>query len=650
MAKAKKSTAKEKTTAELKPVVEEKPLEKELVEEKESVEENKPVIAKKQLSKKGKIIISSVIIVVLLTGIVLGVILANIKRYSMRFQKEFLFNDHTQMIELSIDEINHIPTGEFHSNGIKVVRTVDNKYGLYSYAKNTMIIAPGYSSITSIRNDYTNTPRDTKSGKSYFRLNNESQPNRIKIVDENGQDLGLFRYDENSGKTYTKIKSRDIDYSKDKDSVKANINNRFKDEEVAVRDIKFGKTYKYDNLYFYEVWNITTTDDIVYENLYQITKDGHKLIQTINTETGISLEKTDLNILFLSNGNPIFVGNRTQTFDGEIINLQTSIYDINFNLKGVSNISTELHQYMIAEFRVGNTILSQYKIPTTDNKYDLSETDSAGDTKYYRIETYKLSLNNGSFNQITFDYLINNYYDEFNLETVLINASKIEDKKTHDANNYIINERLQFKEIDYEFNYITKIKDDRYIASLNNNSNFNLIDKNYNLISHFENCSQVLATEDTIIASVDGYYYMCNTDGVIVKKYSMPNIIYIRDDKYYIRKEEKVVNNKTTVEYYLEELGLSQESPLYTYSTSEKYTFNGQTYDHIVLTNLDELTLLTTIKLEGTTYTYSIYTIDGKLLKTLTGISTNVYSPELLYADTNNAVVFINNVKYTIDR
>ena len=129
--------------------------------------------------------------------------------------------------------------------------------------------------------------------------------------------------------------------------------------------------------------------------------------------------------------------------------------------------------------------------------------------------------------------------------------------------------------------HIMKINDNRYIASIGGRSNFNLIDKNYNLISHFENCLSILATEDTIIANSDGYYYICNTDGVIIKKYATQNITYVRDDKYYIKKVEKIVNNKTTYEYYLEQLGLSQDTPLYTYSNEDKYTFNGVTYDGI---------------------------------------------------------------------
>ena len=595
------------------------------------------------MSKKKKIIICSVCIFVLLTGIIVGVILANIKRYSMRYQREFDFNNHTQLVELNIDESIHIPYDDFHNNGIKKVRTVDNKHGLYSYVENKMIIAPTYSTISTLRND-------ASSQKSYFKLNSETQPNRIKVVDEKGKDLGIFEYNENKDTTYTKIKAKDIDFSTNKGNVKANVNNKFVDETVSVRSVSYVSTYYYDDLYFYEVWKIVTTDDIVYQNLYKVTKDGHKLIQTLNTEAGISLEKTNLNIVFLANGNPMFVGTREQTFDGEVVIHETQIYDINFNLKGTAKISDELNQYKIAEFRVGNSVLSQFKIPTNDEKYDLYETDANGETKFYRIETYKLSLNNGHFNQITFDYLINNYYDEFNLETVLINASKIDDKQTDAPNNYIINERLQFKEINYEFNYITKIKDDRYIASLNNNSNFNLIDKNYNLISHFENCSHIFATEDTIIASNGGYYYMCNLDGVIIKKYSMPNIIYIRDNQFYIRKEEKVVNTKTTIEYYLEQLGLSQESPLYTYSTADKYTYKGETYDNIILTNTEYATLLTTIKTEGSSYTYSIYTIDGKLLKTITGVSTNVYYPEILYSNDCHVVIFINNTKFVIDR
>ena len=594
------------------------------------------------MSKKKKIIISVVFVVVLLGTVITGVILANLRRYSMKHQSEYDFNEHTKMTEIVLSS-QYNPTDGFNNKGINKVRTIDNKYGLYSYVLNKMIINPIYTSIETLSNNKT-------TGKSYFKLNSNDALNKIQVVDENGQDIGLFEYNETEQKTTTKIKSRDIDYSTKHDTLTTKIDNKFKDENVNVRSVKFDSVPFYNDAYCYEIWAITTLDDIQYKNLYKVTEKGHELIQTINAETGISLDKTHLDIEFLVNGTPIFTNQRDVSFKGEITANEISIYDINFNLKGSATISSELDQYSIAEFRVGNNIMFQYKIPASEDNYTISETDEHGETTYYRLETYKLSLKNGSYNQITFDYLINSYYDSFNTETVLINASKIDDKKAQGPHNYLINERLQFKEINYEFNHIIKINDNRYVASISGRSNFNLIDKDYNLISRFENCLTVLATEDTIIANSDGYYYICNTDGVILKKYATQNITYIKDNQYYIKKVEKVANNKTTYEYYLEQLGCTKDTPLYTYSSADKYTFNGATYDNIRLTNTQYATLLTTIKQTNTGYTYQVYTIDGKLLTTLNDQPSEVFEPEILYSDDDNVIVYINDSYYVLDR
>ena len=602
---------------------------------------------RKNMSKKKKIIISIVFVVVLLGSIITGIILANIKRFSMRAQSEFDFNNHTRIEEISLDsKYNPVSEVGYSNNGVKPVRTIDNKMGLYSYVQNKMIVEPIYDNIKTLHND-------SSSKKSYFKLIYKDDINHIEVVDEYGSKIDFLRYNQDQKLNEATIKIKDIDYTTKNNNVKAKVNNKFIDKTIQVSDIDFDTTYFYDGLFFYEVWTLTTYDNIEYQNLYQITKDGYKLIQTINTETGIALDRTDLSIMFLTNGNPILIGHRDQSFKGEVLSSETLIYDINFNLKGSAKISTELDQYEIASFRVGNNVIFQYKIPATEDKYTLAETDSTSKTYYYRLETYKLSLKNGSFNQITFDYLINSYYDQFNLETVLINASKIKDKKAQSAENLLTNERLQLKPIDYEFNHITKINDDRYIASLDNTSNFNLIDRNYNLISHFENCTSLFATDDTIIANDSGYYYMCNTDGVILKKYSTNNIMYLRHDQYYIRKSEVVKNNITTYEYYLEQLGYSSETPLYTFTTGEKYKFNNQTYDFIKITysaSNPNLTLLMTVKLVDTTYTYELYTIEGRLLTTITGQDDYIYEPNVLYSDDNNVVIHLNNKYFVLDR
>ena len=87
------------------------------------------------MSKKKKIIISAVCIGVLLIGLVVGIILANIKRYNLKYQDAFDFNNHTQMIEVNYDA-QYNPQGITYNNGVKKFVTSGNKYGLFSYFEN----------------------------------------------------------------------------------------------------------------------------------------------------------------------------------------------------------------------------------------------------------------------------------------------------------------------------------------------------------------------------------------------------------------------------------------------------------------------------------------------------------------------------------
>jgi len=593
------------------------------------------------MTKKKKIIISAICVGIILIGLILGIVLANVKRYSMKYQKEFDFNNHTTMTKITWDA-KYTSTGVTYNNGVRKFRTSDEKYGLFSLAENKMIVDVKYKAVDAI---YSHT--DTQ--KSYFKLTSFDS-NRIDVVDEKGQDVGFLRYSEEGDNTYTNIKARDVNLTSNKDSVKTNINNNFVDEEIKVKDISVKTTYYEKDLYFYEVWNITSTDNIVYQNLYKITNEGHQLIQTINNEIGISLDNTNHKILFLTNGTPVFINSRTQTFNNSIISITPEIYDINFNPKGSSTVDQELIKYTTGAFRIGDSIIAQFVIPTTEEKYDYSETNTNGETYYYNVKTYKFSLKNGSFKQITFDYLINNYYDNFNLETALINASKIEDKSLNVAENILINERLQMKTLNYEFNTITKIKDDRYIASIDGTKNFNLIDKGYNLIAHLENCSSIFATNDAIIAKADGYYYICNVNGVIIKKYSYDDITDLKDDQYYLKRVTKTDSGKTTYEFYLEQLGLTQETPLYTYNETDKYIFKGNKYDSLQKYITNEYSFFMGINKVDETYTYSFYTIDGTHLNTITGVSNDAYTPVLVYSDDTRVVLYVSDQYFTLDR
>ena len=129
------------------------------------------------MTKKKKIIISSICVGIILVGIILGIVFANIKRYSMKYQKELEFNNHTTMTRITWDA-KYTATGTTYHNGVRKFRTSDEKYGLFSLAENRMIVDVKYKSI-----DHINSDSDTK--KSYFKLTSFDS-NRLDVVDEKG--------------------------------------------------------------------------------------------------------------------------------------------------------------------------------------------------------------------------------------------------------------------------------------------------------------------------------------------------------------------------------------------------------------------------------------------------------------------------------
>ena len=125
------------------------------------------------MTKKKKIIISAICVGVLLIGIILGIVLANIKRFSIRHQKEFDFNNHTFMTEITWDA-KYTVSGTTYNNGTRVTRTSDNKYGIFSLTENKMLVDVKYKNITPIHSD-----SDTK--KSYFKLTS-FELNKLEVI------------------------------------------------------------------------------------------------------------------------------------------------------------------------------------------------------------------------------------------------------------------------------------------------------------------------------------------------------------------------------------------------------------------------------------------------------------------------------------
>lgn len=541
-----------------------------------------------------------------------------------------------------------------YNNGTTIItNNSSSKLGVFSYIQNKTIAEAKYDDVL-VKNP------NSKNGKTYFELVDNSKSSDITLIDEKGNELSIISESQGT-KNRASIMTKDVSVREKKNKVKTKIGNKYTQTSVSVKRIEFDDDYSNARGYFsdelknYETWKITTTSGITYTNLYKLENGTHKLIQTLDNELGNSLESKDLSLEFLNDGTPIFMNMRSVKFGSDYQAISFEIYDINFNLKGKNQIDMQLLNTDIS-FRIGNSQFFQIVLDANEDKYDYSTTNtSTGVTTYHTIKTYKLSLKNGGFDEVNFDYLINKVGAEFNVDTVLLSCTQIKNKKLDTSSILLINERLQTKKIDYDFDTILKVNNDRYITSTGGNSNFNLIDKSYNLIAHLDNFNNVFATNDSIIVSDSNVTYICNTDGVVIKKISNGNFVYLQDCENYINKVTTTEETLTTTKYYLERLGLSNDEPLFTKSTDGD-TYQGISYKKVNLYTIKNprsnevvATIIIRVSEEATNYVYEILNIDGKLLGSITSVSMNL-TPIYFYSNDNAVVLSLGTKLFALDR
>ncbi len=541
-----------------------------------------------------------------------------------------------------------------YNNGTTIItHNSSSKLGVFSYIQNKTIAEAKYDDVL-VKNP------NSKNGKTYFELVDNSKSSDITLIDEKGNELSIISESQGT-KNRASIMTKDVSVREKKNKVKTKIGNKYTQTSVSVKRIEFDDDYSNARGYFsdelknYETWKITTTSGITYTNLYKLENGTHKLIQTLDNELGNSLESKDLSLEFLNDGTPIFMNMRSVKFGSDYQAMSFEIYDINFNLKGKNQIDMQLLNTDIS-FRIGNSLFFQIVIDANEDKYDYSTTNtSTGVTTYHTIKTYKFSLKNGSFDEVNFDYLINKVGAEFNVDTVLLSCTQIKNKKLDTSSILLINERLQTKKIDYDFDTILKVNNDRYITSTGGNSNFNLIDKSYNLIAHLDNFNNVFATNDSIIVSDSNVTYICNTDGVVIKKISNGNFVYLQDCENYINKVTTTEETLTTTKYYLERLGLSNDEPLFTKSTDGD-TYQGISYKKVNLYTIKNprsnevvATIIIRVSEEATNYVYEILNIDGKFLGSITSVSMNL-TPLYFYSNDNAVVLSLGTKLFALDR
>lgn len=617
-----------------------------------------------KLTKKNKIILSSVIVGVILLGVILTIILVNIKRFSLKPTDEINFNSHTQLVEIHLGAETSA-VGTVYNNGAQVIKNNSTlKQGIFSYKQNKKIVDTIYDNVTVINTGGSYS-------KTYFKLKNSGSTS-FEIVDENGIKVDFLNSVETrleggvfEIKPVANIKAKTINLSERNQKIKTKINNKYHDKTIVVKSIAFDQSYSdfdgyyNDNLDGYETWKITDENDVTYTNLYKIKDGKHVLIQTLDNQLGVTVDSKQFMLEFLNDGTPIFINIREIKFESQTQGFEYDIYDINFNLKGTAKIEASLIDDG-KQFRIGNSIFIQEIKPATEDKYDFSSINSVlGTTSYYTIDTYKFSLKNGSFDKVNFDFVINNVSANFNVDTVLLSVTNIKAKKLDATNIKLVNERLQTKQINYEFNEIIKVNNDRYITSTDGTRNFNLIDKNYNLICPLNNFNNVFATNDSIIVQDSNSTYICNQNGIVIDKMANENFVYLNDYKYYIRKETSTNYGTTTTQYYLEQLGLTQEEPIIT-KTSSGDKFKGTEYQSVNLYTIspssttDNSNIKATIvvciqKINDTNYTYKIYNIGGDLLGSFAD-AYNGHTPNHFYSNDDFVVLSIGTHVFMLNR
>lgn len=617
-----------------------------------------------KLTKKNKIILSSVIVGVILLGVILTIILVNIKRFSLKPTDEINFNSHTQLVEINFDAETSA-VGTVYNNGAQVIKNNSTlKQGIFSYKQNKKIVDTIYDNITVINTGGSYS-------KTYFKLKNSGSTS-FEIVDENGTKVDFLNSIETrleggvfEIKPVANIKAKTIDLSERNQKIKTKINNKYHDKTIVVKSITFDESYSdydgyyNDNLDGYETWKITDENNVTYTNLYKIKDGKHVLIQTLDNQLGVTVDSKQFMLEFLNDGTPIFINIREIKFESQTQGYEYDIYDINFNLKGTAKIETSLIDDG-KQFRIGNSIFIQEIKPATEDNYDFSSINSVlGTTSYYTIDTYKFSLKNGSFDKVNFDFVINNVSANFNVDTVLLSVTNIKAKKLDATNIKLVNERLQTKQINYEFNEILKVNNDRYITSTDGTRNFNLIDKNYNLICSLNNFNNVFATNDSIIVQDSNSTYICNQNGIVLDKMANENFVYLNDYKYYIRKETSTNYGITTTQYYLEQLGLTQEEPIIT-KTSSGDKFKGTEYQSVNLytispssitdnTNIKATIVVCVQKNSDTNFTYKIYNISGDLLGSFNE-AYNGHTPNHFYSNDEFVVLSIGTHVFMLNR
>lgn len=594
------------------------------------------------MSKKKKIIIAIVCSVIIIAGIVTGIILATIKRFDISTSNGPEWRDYNKMYEITIDDDYYVNSNTFLDGGLVMITDTtksDSNQGYYSFDSQEIVIPAEYNITNGTNNLSTIDIVSTESEDICTLYKSTKDTNQITIINHFGQDTRLTKYDTQNNQTYGYIKEKVINLKNSKDKVKAKVKNSFVTEEILLKDIQFNKCYYRAGRYNYEVWTLTDIEDNKYTNIYSVNSRGiRSLTQTLSSNIGIE-PSTNLadTIFFLANNEIRFINTSIINLSDDINNLtfKYQILDINFKEKDSFSITLAKDRYSYT-FAVGNSIFIQEKIPSSEKKYDFAVSNEDGITMYYQLKTHKINFKSGKLSEVDFDYVVTSH-NSVTPKTSTITASKIKSKALQNETIYLINERLQCKEIGYQIDSLYRVSKSRYIVE--NAFGLTLVDKKYNMIASLGTASSYFTTNSSIIIYKDNSAYITTHDGVVIKKYNANQVHNILDNQYYLVED----NNN----YYLENLGKRITAPSYAltdipfYYNNRDYNFcRSGVYNGTIKTNIE---IVYRISGNDGNYTYDFYNAQGKLLLSASQVTTSTKSLQLCYQDSSMIVVYFED-------
>ena len=603
-------------------------------------------------SKKRKIIVAIVCVVVLIVGIIASVLLITRKRFDIT-NDTFHYNDHTTMYVDRMDSNLVVSNGkgststnpEYYSNGTVMVNRKETAgYGIYSYIQGKLIIPTNYNTGNLIPIKLDNHLA-TSDEYIFFVGTPLSGTNTImSYYTDEGRPLDIVVYEKETNENYVKIKQKHLSLEEKRSGIKVKTKNKFYTQAVAVSNVQYVTSYVGEN-YNYERWQITAKDGTIYENLYSVECNGDRqLIQTINNTIGHNIDTASTELGVLDDGELRLVTTTPLIDSTDQTTISVTISDINFKEKGsfTININDSLSTY----FPVGNSAFLQMITPATEKKYDYAQVNDDSTISYYKLATYQIDYEDGDYEEVDCDFVVDGSPSNKRLgSSTMLTAKMIDGKMLGDSTNIIVNEDLKVKTINYTIDKVTKIKKDRYLVE--NNLGLLLIDDDYKLICNLGDHDDYFTTKESVILinNNSGHTYVVDLDGTVVKRCANGQITNIFDDTYYMIEVE---NEDGSVSYFTERLGV-RKNLIYTENNSldhpQKHTYNGKTYLTCSFDVLsDELSIITRVR-EGAdnTYIYDFYNIDGDLLLTLTNFTTTERTLTYWdYTDDNHSIVHIS--------